>query len=220
MSANVSDIELKSPDPSQKITVREELLDANPGRPGAPISLPGLPTESAAGGIKAPQYFVPGVAGDHRPPGIVDSGPIRDDRLNRTSRCGAACSRAECRDLCRTTVPTPFLATRFADRNLLARTPVPQWSLPNQLCSEAGLAQESAPTRKIWREWCANQSRDLASTDKPTLSCTPTGDCHRLAPAVKCSQFRIQPYETLLLCSICLPCLEFPFRFQRGRGRA
>lgn len=35
VSANVSDIELKSPDPSQMIMVREELLDANPGRPGA-----------------------------------------------------------------------------------------------------------------------------------------------------------------------------------------
>jgi hypothetical protein len=48
--------------------VREELLDANPGRPGAPISIPGLPIETASGGIKAPQYFVPGVAGDHGEP--------------------------------------------------------------------------------------------------------------------------------------------------------
>lgn len=68
VSANVSDIELKSPDPSQKIMVREELLDANPGRPGSPVSLPGLPIETSAGGIKAPQYFVPGVAGDHGEP--------------------------------------------------------------------------------------------------------------------------------------------------------
>jgi hypothetical protein len=43
-------------------------LDANPGRPGAPISIPGLPIETASGGIKAPQYFTPGVAGDHGEP--------------------------------------------------------------------------------------------------------------------------------------------------------
>jgi len=44
------------------------VLDANPGRPGAPISIPGLPIETASGGIKAPQYFAPGVAGDHGEP--------------------------------------------------------------------------------------------------------------------------------------------------------
>src|SRR2546430_1492727 len=48
--------------------VREEALDANPGRPGMPISIPGLPVESPAGGVKPPQYFVPGVAGDHGAP--------------------------------------------------------------------------------------------------------------------------------------------------------
>src|SRR5579885_3333909 len=37
-------------------------------RPGAPISIPGLPIETASGGIKAPQYFAPGVAGDHGEP--------------------------------------------------------------------------------------------------------------------------------------------------------
>jgi hypothetical protein len=68
VSANVSDIAMASPDPSEKVLVREELLDANPGRPGAPISIPGMPIETAAGGIKAPQYFVPGVAGDHGEP--------------------------------------------------------------------------------------------------------------------------------------------------------
>lgn len=68
VSADVSDIAIASPDPSQKVMVREELLDANPGRPGAPISIPGMPIETAAGGIKAPQYFVPGVAGDHGEP--------------------------------------------------------------------------------------------------------------------------------------------------------
>jgi hypothetical protein len=44
------------------------VLDANPGRPGATISIPGLPIETASGGIKAPQYFAPGVAGDHGEP--------------------------------------------------------------------------------------------------------------------------------------------------------
>jgi hypothetical protein len=66
--ADVGDIAIASPDPSQKVMVREELLDANPGRPGAPISIPGMPVETSAGGIKAPQYFVPGVAGDHGEP--------------------------------------------------------------------------------------------------------------------------------------------------------
>ena len=68
VSAEVSDIAIASPDPSQKVMIREELLDANPGRPGAPISIPGMPIETSAGGIKAPQYFVPGVAGDHGEP--------------------------------------------------------------------------------------------------------------------------------------------------------
>ena len=68
VSANVGDIAIASPDPSQRVMVREELLDANPGRPGAPISIPGMPIETSAGGIKAPQYFVPGVAGDHGEP--------------------------------------------------------------------------------------------------------------------------------------------------------
>jgi hypothetical protein len=68
VSADAGDIDLAAPDPSQKILVREELLDANPGRPGAPVSIPGMPIETASGGIKAPQYFVPGVAGDHGEP--------------------------------------------------------------------------------------------------------------------------------------------------------
>ena len=68
VNADVSEVDLTSPDPSQKVLVREELLDANPGRPGAPLSIPGLPIETASGGIKAPQYFAPGVAGDHGEP--------------------------------------------------------------------------------------------------------------------------------------------------------
>ncbi|HTS37290.1 MAG TPA: carboxypeptidase-like regulatory domain-containing protein [Candidatus Solibacter sp.] len=57
-----------SPDPAQRTFIHDELLEANPGRPGAPISIPGLPIETASGGIKAPQYFAPGVAGDHGEP--------------------------------------------------------------------------------------------------------------------------------------------------------
>jgi hypothetical protein len=57
-----------TPDPAQSIVIHDQVLDANPGRPGAPISIPGLPVETASGGIKAPQYFAPGVAGDHGEP--------------------------------------------------------------------------------------------------------------------------------------------------------
>ena len=68
VSADVSDLGLFDPDPAQRIMVRDETLDANPGRPGMPVSIPGMPAESPAGGIKPPQYFVPGVAGDHGEP--------------------------------------------------------------------------------------------------------------------------------------------------------
>ena len=54
-----------TPDPAQTVVIHDQVLDANPGRPGAPISIPGFPIETASGGIKAPQYFAPGVAGDH-----------------------------------------------------------------------------------------------------------------------------------------------------------
>jgi hypothetical protein len=57
-----------TPDPAQTVVIHDQVLDANPGRPGAPISIPGLPIETASGGIKAPQYFAPGVAGDHGEP--------------------------------------------------------------------------------------------------------------------------------------------------------
>jgi hypothetical protein len=57
-----------TPDPSQHVVVHDQVLDANPGRPGVPVSIPGLPVETASGGIKAPQYFAPGVAGDHGEP--------------------------------------------------------------------------------------------------------------------------------------------------------
>ncbi|HEY3838283.1 MAG TPA: TonB-dependent receptor [Bryobacteraceae bacterium] len=68
VTADVRDNDIQQPDPAQRVLVREELLDANPGRPGAPVSIPGIPIETASSGIKAPQYFAPGVAGDHGEP--------------------------------------------------------------------------------------------------------------------------------------------------------
>ncbi len=68
VSANVEDVGVFAPDPAQRLMIRDETLDANPGRPGMPISVPGMPVESPAGGVKPPQYFVPGVAGDHGEP--------------------------------------------------------------------------------------------------------------------------------------------------------
>ncbi len=68
VTADVTNASVQSPDPAQRVFVREDILDANPGRPGAPVSIPGLPIETASGGIKAPQYFAPGVAGDHGEP--------------------------------------------------------------------------------------------------------------------------------------------------------
>ncbi|HVW83797.1 MAG TPA: carboxypeptidase-like regulatory domain-containing protein [Bryobacteraceae bacterium] len=68
ITADLSDRDIGRPDPAQRVLVRDEILDANPGRPGAPVSIPGIPTETASGGIKAPQYFAPGVAGDHGEP--------------------------------------------------------------------------------------------------------------------------------------------------------
>jgi|HubBroStandDraft_1064217.scaffolds.fasta_scaffold04126_11 hypothetical protein len=68
VSADVNDLDVLSPDPAMKVFASVGLLDANPGRPGAPISIPGYPIETASGGIKAPQYFAPGVAGDHGEP--------------------------------------------------------------------------------------------------------------------------------------------------------
>ena len=68
VTADVKDYSVFNPDPAQRIMIRQETLDANPGRPGMPISIPGMPAQSPAGGIKPPQYFVPGVAGDHGEP--------------------------------------------------------------------------------------------------------------------------------------------------------
>jgi hypothetical protein len=68
VTADVNESDVLSPDPGVKVFVRQDLLDANPGRPGAPVSIPGYPIETASSGIKAPQYFAPGVAGDHGEP--------------------------------------------------------------------------------------------------------------------------------------------------------
>lgn len=68
VTADVNQTDIVSPDPGVKVFVRQDLLDANPGRPGAPVSIPGYPIETASSGIKAPQYFAPGVAGDHGEP--------------------------------------------------------------------------------------------------------------------------------------------------------
>jgi hypothetical protein len=68
VTAAVSDVGVFEPDPAQRVMIRDEMLDANPGRPGMPVSIPGMPVESPAGGVKPPQYFAPGVAGDHGEP--------------------------------------------------------------------------------------------------------------------------------------------------------
>jgi Carboxypeptidase regulatory-like domain len=68
VTADGNGSDVLSPDPGEKVFLRQDLLDANPGRPGAPISIPGYPIETASSGIKAPQYFAPGVAGDHGEP--------------------------------------------------------------------------------------------------------------------------------------------------------
>lgn len=68
VTSDMNQVDLFSPDPAERVFVQQDLIDANPGRPGAPVSIPGYPIETASGGIKAPQYFAPGVAGDHGEP--------------------------------------------------------------------------------------------------------------------------------------------------------
>ena len=63
--ANADDV---AADPSTRVFSADELVAANPGLPGVPVSVPGFPSETASGGVKAPQYFAPGVAGDHGEP--------------------------------------------------------------------------------------------------------------------------------------------------------
>lgn len=64
----VASVDEAGPAISSHFYSADELPSPNPGRPGTPVSLPGLPAETASGGIKAPQYFAPGVAGDHGEP--------------------------------------------------------------------------------------------------------------------------------------------------------
>ena len=52
------------PNPGIGFLFGKDLLDPNPGRPGAPVSIPSYPIETSSSGIKAPQYFAPGTAGD------------------------------------------------------------------------------------------------------------------------------------------------------------
>jgi hypothetical protein len=68
VTADLTGGDVMTPDPAVRVLAAADLLDANPGRPGAPISIPGYPIETASSGIKAPQYFAPGVAGDHGEP--------------------------------------------------------------------------------------------------------------------------------------------------------
>lgn len=68
VTADVNEMDVLAPDPAERVFVRQDLLDANPGRSGSPVSIPGYPIETASSGIKAPQYFAPGVAGDHGEP--------------------------------------------------------------------------------------------------------------------------------------------------------
>src|SRR5579862_4435076 len=55
VTADAAAGDVLNPDPAQNVVIRDQSMDANPGRP----------VETASGGIKAPQYFAPGVAGDH-----------------------------------------------------------------------------------------------------------------------------------------------------------
>jgi hypothetical protein len=68
VTADARQSDVLSPDPAERIFASQDMLNANPGRPGAPVSIPGYPIETASSGIKAPQYFAPGVAGDHGEP--------------------------------------------------------------------------------------------------------------------------------------------------------
>ena len=68
VTADVTAVDVESPDAAMMVYASQDLPDANPGQSGAPISIPGYPIETASSGIKAPQYFAPGVAGDHGEP--------------------------------------------------------------------------------------------------------------------------------------------------------
>ena len=42
VTAGVKEVDILSPDPAERVYITEDMLDANPGRPGAPVSIPGL----------------------------------------------------------------------------------------------------------------------------------------------------------------------------------
>src|ERR1035438_10245728 len=48
VTADVDELDVLSPDPALRVFVTQDLLDANPGRPGAPVSIPGFPIETAS----------------------------------------------------------------------------------------------------------------------------------------------------------------------------
>jgi hypothetical protein len=56
------------PADSAQVFDSRELLRGAPGQPGVPVALPGYPSETASGGVKAPQCFASGIAGDHGEP--------------------------------------------------------------------------------------------------------------------------------------------------------
>src|ERR1035441_2295922 len=39
VTADISQGDILNPDPAQSVVIRQEILDANPGRPGAPVSI-------------------------------------------------------------------------------------------------------------------------------------------------------------------------------------
>jgi len=46
VAAHANALNVLTPDPAEKVFVRQDLLDANPGRPGAPVSIPGVPNRN------------------------------------------------------------------------------------------------------------------------------------------------------------------------------
>src|SRR5258708_5036794 len=81
VTADVNDEKIPAPDPAQRVIIREETLDANPGRPGAPVSIPGLPIETASGASKHHSI-------------LRQAWPeTTGNRLRSTSNWGVTCSR-------------------------------------------------------------------------------------------------------------------------------
>ena len=57
VTVSITDRGIFEPDPAQQVMVRDQTLDAYPGRPGMPVSIPGMPVESPAGGVKTCSFF-------------------------------------------------------------------------------------------------------------------------------------------------------------------